>query len=258
MIRARQLATCLWFVILPLTPAAEEPLESVSIGETYIRVTAKQREKIDSIQERYESDIEAKLDSTAEISEAARKLELQMIGEMEAILTPAQLEELRKIRQARYLEKREEDAKFLQEFAAAAQSIAEASSIVVYEGLPRPHAADIELIKSKSKTIEVEKHDFYAERLDLSSAKQLAWRELLSDYRNFRPYGGGKLCGGFHPDLLVEFKGKAGMLRVLICFGCHEVAFVRSKGSLMVDMENKGFEQLLRAAKAIYRERNTR
>jgi hypothetical protein len=85
----------------------------------------------------------------------------------------------------------------------------------------------------------------------------LTLRELLSDYRNFQTYGGPKLCGGFHPDLLVEFKEKGGTLRVLICFGCHEVKFARPKGSFMVDMEDKGFERLLRAAKAIYRERKT-
>ncbi|MES2594505.1 MAG: hypothetical protein V4662_04175 [Verrucomicrobiota bacterium] len=65
----------------------------------------------------------------------------------------------------------------------------------------------------------------------------------LTDPAAFIPYGGPKLCGGYHADLAVRFESSDGPIDLLLCFGCGDVLIYSPHGSRITYM-SPGFEVL--------------
>lgn len=77
-------------------------------------------------------------------------------------------------------------------------------------------------------------------------------KALLGDENSFRQWPGEKLCDGFHPDYLAEWRASAASYQILICFGCGEVKAFGPDRSLRCDIE-RGKERELDGVLKKYR-----
>ena len=125
-------------------------------------------------------------------------------------------------------------------------AIAKAESVTLYEGLPHQvHEAD--LLKSElaaQKTVSRHGFPFYAATLPLKEKDAKALLALAADDKAYQPWAGAKMCGGFHPDYLVEFRVGKDVYRMQVCFGCQEVKLFGPKRELYADMSDKGLHGL--------------
>ena len=64
----------------------------------------------------------------------------------------------------------------------------------------------------------------------------------------YQPYGGPKLCGGYHPDYCFEWHSPQGTVYILLCTGCHEVIIIGGGTEVHCDLNSapaKELEKLL-------------
>jgi hypothetical protein len=130
--------------------------------------------------------------------------------------------------------------------APLAMAIAKADKVVLFEGLPhQSEEKDLleQELKSK-KTVTLHNFPFYAEPLSLKANDGTALIALAANRKSFQEWGGPKLCGGFHPDYLIEFTAGKDTYRMLVCFGCHEVKLFGPKSEVYVDMSDDGLHGL--------------
>lgn len=71
-----------------------------------------------------------------------------------------------------------------------------------------------------------------------------ALRDLLLKEGALATWGGGKACGGFHPDFAVTWRVDKQEVSLLVCFGCHEVIFFRPEGTLIYDLPKESYDAL--------------
>jgi hypothetical protein len=131
--------------------------------------------------------------------------------------------------------------KWYKPFAAQVQR---ANTVILYEGLPhqawQPEAHTNEL--ATKKTVVLGEDPFYAEPLRLSPSDVEKLRRLYCDPSSFRPFGGMKACGGYHPDYCIEWHADTKKLFVQICFGCHEMKTFSDGKILYCDISPGAFE----------------
>lgn len=75
---------------------------------------------------------------------------------------------------------------------------------------------------------------------------------------NYRPYGGPKFCGGFHPDLCLDARNDFDSTTLMICFGCHEVILSDAGQNLKFEMDTESMRRLEALAKKLYVHRDTK
>lgn len=135
------------------------------------------------------------------------------------------------------------------EQAASGGQVASDDPVVLYEGLPHQMFESQSLARelATKETVKSGGFPFYAPRIDPSAPDARRLRDLLSADSSFKPYSGPKLCGGFHPDWLVEAETGDGATRALLCFGCSEVEFLGARtGHFDIDESAKAqFEATL-------------
>ncbi len=119
-------------------------------------------------------------------------------------------------------------------------SIARASRVEVYEGLPHSNneASAFDAEKAGPKPI-VERvgYWFYRDPLPIKPDDLAKLTRTLSDSSTYRSFVGEKKCGGFHPDYLVEWRDGTVERSALLCFGCGEAKVVDSKGEHRYDLD---------------------
>jgi Protein of unknown function (DUF1559) len=115
-----------------------------------------------------------------------------------------------------------------------------ADRLLVYEGLPR------ERDENRSQaTVTLQGFGFYKPPLEVPAADQDPLKALLGDERSFRELQGEeKLCGGFHPDYLAEWRVGGASYQFLICLGCEELKAFGPNHSLRCDIEPKAAEKI--------------
>ena len=69
-------------------------------------------------------------------------------------------------------------------------------------------------------------------------------RVLLRKEGALTPWGGEKMCGGFHPDFAITWKVEERDVSLMVCFTCHEAIFVSSAGNLNYDLPKESYEAL--------------
>lgn len=69
---------------------------------------------------------------------------------------------------------------------------------------------------------------------------------------NYKPYGGPKFCGGFHPDLCIDAGNGLTSTKLLICFGCQEIILFDAGQSLKFEMESPLMRRLEALAQKLY------
>ena len=97
--------------------------------------------------------------------------------------------------------------------------------IEVFEGLPHQLWEADQLKKEKETKPKIELHGFpfYKNQMVVKDDDRKKLTELIWDRKSNRPFGGFKLCGGFHPDFLVRFTKGESVVSVQLCYGCGEV-----------------------------------
>ena len=216
---------------------SKEQSEAIEAQEELHRETLKTLEaRRQEAQDRYDDKREV---LEPEIQEIESALELAI----DRILTPAQRAELARQRK----EEIERDARQLAEFAGGVGpklgAIVSAEKLVIYEGLP--HQSLTELVDAErkaKKTLVLDGFDFYAEQITPTPKDAWLLRELASKFETYRPYGGPKFCGGYHPDWCLEWGEGKSVQRLFLCFGCHEAKFDGGAKPVMADLPKKSYE----------------
>jgi hypothetical protein len=131
----------------------------------------------------------------------------------------------------------------VKEFEDLAHSIVK---MTVYEGLPHP-VVEPEVFASERKqksTIEVHDFLFYATPLTMSRADWKNFRRVFTDGASFQEYAGPKMCGSFHPDLLVEWEVGGARYQAQLCLGCGEMKVFGPGGyEAIYDINEKAYER---------------
>lgn len=121
-------------------------------------------------------------------------------------------------------------------------TILHADRITVYEGLPHPMYEEEEFRRELQAKATVQLHGFpfYREPLALKQGDVETLRGLLGTEGSYMPYGGEKMCGGFHPDYAVEWTNGRGVDHCLICFGCSEARVYGPRGGTFYNLRDEG------------------
>jgi hypothetical protein len=130
-------------------------------------------------------------------------------------------------------------------------SIAQASDVVVYEGLPH-QSREAKLLAEELKTKEtVELHGFpfYKQTLSISHEDQRLLATALSDTHGYRlnKKGTVKTCGGFHPDYAVNWTADGRDNCVLVCFGCCDLRVYGGEHEAIYSIRNSRLENALQS-----------
>jgi hypothetical protein len=130
-----------------------------------------------------------------------------------------------------------------------AEAIARADLVVLYEGLPHQlfDAQAMEWEIQTKQTFEDHGFRFYTEPLELKPDDAKKLTELATDPATFMQFQGEKLCGGFHPDYLIEWRVGKDVYRMQVCFGCREVQVFGPKSEVRCEMTaRKNFAEVLK------------
>ena len=102
--------------------------------------------------------------------------------------------------------------------------IAEATGLVVYEGLPSPgsEASTFQAESKAKQTREIGGQTFYRDPLPLAPADLATLRGLLAAPGALVEWSGEKKCGGFHADDAIEWTDGGTTRMLLLCFTCSE------------------------------------
>jgi hypothetical protein len=222
-----------------------------------VEITKQQNELIDVIEENDRKAIDALEMRIGDLRKDLRDLmrELREIRtphdvEIERVLTPEQRKELARQRK----EEMENETKALTHFAVnlgpflaelTQAELNQTEGLVLYEGLP--HQKAVELLAEErrtKKTIQIDGFDFYAEPLKLKPTDAFELRDLLSKFGTYRPYGGPKFCGGYHPDWCLQWSVNHHTYRICICLGCHEAKLLGTDTRVTTDLDESAYEQL--------------
>lgn len=119
-----------------------------------------------------------------------------------------------------------------------------APRVDIFEGLPHP-MAERELFAREQRRSDVfRNHDFrfYTPALSLPRNGRVRLLTGVTRESSFMPWRGPKLCGGFHPDLLLRFHHFSAVVDVHLCFGCGEAIFYGPATRAHVDFSEKTAE----------------
>ena len=150
------------------------------------------------------------------------------------------------------------DAALVRALAALRHASSVAEQVDVFEGLPHPFEKQALEAEKKKRTRTFDGEWFYAAAQPMSMDARDELHSLLGNSM-FKPYGGMKLCGGFHADYAIRWSWSRGAnsTLLLLCFGCAE-ARVIAQGSMQADLTPQGWEKFKRLLAAFHQERPER
>lgn len=127
--------------------------------------------------------------------------------------------------------------------SAVCKAVDRSKSALLLEGLPHQNA-ERALLEQELRSKQVRRiggFPFYAAPLTLRLDHEAALRTSLSAAATLPPYTGWKMCGGFHPDFAVVWRGCDVPRCSLLCFGCCEVMSLTPTSCLHTELENGQF-----------------
>lgn len=125
-------------------------------------------------------------------------------------------------------------------------AVGEAKAVAVYEGLPRATGAGAryEQEAKRPDLIHFEGYLFYAQPLAVPPAEKRKLTDIVMRPDAHQPFGGYKLCGGYHPDYAIVWTVEGETSGTLICFGCHEWKNFTPQGRLYEDISPVAYKEL--------------
>jgi hypothetical protein len=131
-------------------------------------------------------------------------------------------------------------------------------SVAVLEGLERKAMELPKPAPNGPAMIQVDKHFFFEQPIELDKDDELSIMQTVTDYRSFDTYAGGKFCGGFHPDVNIRLVTDHGIVQMLVCFGCAEIRIIDGGTELMVEIEKQAYSALEMICRRTFRHRKGR
>lgn len=128
-----------------------------------------------------------------------------------------------------------------------AKLLANTEGTEVFEGLPHQlfERSAMEAEKKNKKVFSVAGQYFYEKKLPVTETDKASLDLAFYADDFIRPYGGPKLCGGFHADYLIVWLRKdAPPTQALVCFGCGEIEFVFENSTFPADFTSGGYKSL--------------
>lgn len=121
---------------------------------------------------------------------------------------------------------------------AATLARCRSSSAEIFEGLPHPRweKQTLEVESRRSDTFRNHDFGFYRPAMTLPQSARSLLLARVQSATTYQPWSGPKLCGGFHPDLLVRFRTDSGPIDIHLCFGCSEAMIFDGSSFILVDM----------------------
>ncbi len=113
-----------------------------------------------------------------------------------------------------------------------------AAKVELFEGLPHPYW-DKELLKKEEKRPDVfQNHGFgfYSPAIKLPDSDHKLLFSKVTRVDSYTPWLGPRACGGFHPDYLIRFHGRQGVVDLHLCMGCSMAVFYGPKTKADVDI----------------------
>jgi hypothetical protein len=135
----------------------------------------------------------------------------------------------------------------LEEAERFLKPLRDGAEITVIQGFPRgrggpppePGDESFEAEEARRGKVVIGGYEFFKSGTLKPESKPL--REAILKDGTLQTWGGGKACGGFHPDFAIMWKADNADAMLLVCFGCHEAMFLTNSGFLLYDL-GKGYD----------------
>lgn len=133
--------------------------------------------------------------------------------------------------------------------ARCMRAIARAGIVRIEEGVARGVPQEtLDRLVAGEEIRTREGFQYHAEPLDCDPTIAGRLTALVVDERHLAGLGGGKFCGGFHPDLRLDYGGVA----VLVCFGCREIRYATSSTTVTFDLTEAALAKLETIARQVF------
>ncbi len=118
-----------------------------------------------------------------------------------------------------------------------------------YPGLPHNFVDDEAFVRElwNSDNRSIHGYRFYSKPLALSADFKLVIHDLFTAEDTFTPYGGPKMCGGYHADFAVRLEDSGRDSWFLVCLGCHEILCFTEGVELICELKPDAYKKLLDA-----------
>ncbi len=132
---------------------------------------------------------------------------------------------------------------------------------VLYEGVSRSQLKELDdQTLADMPCLKLSGNWFYEEPLQPSAERQALLLAICLDPQSYRPYRGGKFCGGFHADLAIEASPSGARdylerVYLLVCFGCGEARLIDDGTELTFDLSEPAVKRLEQLAGELYHHR---
>ena len=216
--------------------------------------TDAEEEKLDAAQDKHEAEIKSLQDQLEKIELELRRLKQDQVDSVDKLLSPARWRSIQKQLREETQARVEKNQVFLDEFIKFSTQIAKAEKLTIYEGLHRAGPEEIKAIKAKEKTVQFDGFDFYAQPLQGKPGTQEELRDLLTDHQRFMPHV-GKFCGGFHPDIALQYEVAGQQYLAFICLGCWELKVIGPGQEYMFDFDESNHKAFVQIANSIFTHR---
>lgn len=132
------------------------------------------------------------------------------------------------------------------------RSIAAAGTVRVEEGVARSvNGAALEALVATGEVRSTDGFWYHVGPTACDAIGAARLTALVVDPANLRGPGGGKFCGGFHPDLRLDY----GVVEVLVCFGCRDIRYQTRSESVTFDLAPEALATFEAIGRTIFRHR---
>ena len=110
-------------------------------------------------------------------------------------------------------------------------------------GLPHPYSEEEEFKHElwNSDNQSICGYRFYSEQSEPTTEITAEILRIFTSVDNFHPYGGQKLCGGYHADFAVKFVEDSKEYWFLVCMGCSEVVAYSDGNKLFFELGGEAY-----------------
>jgi hypothetical protein len=131
-------------------------------------------------------------------------------------------------------------------------TLGNAKRMIIYLGTPSRSLKDPRPVEP---IIMVDDFEFYKEAKQISPESAAKLTALVSDSASFSEYRGMKLCGGFHPDICIEWQfeqdGQEWHQRAFACLSCREWRLLDTQSAVHTDMTKTAADEVTRIFRAL-------